>query len=216
MIEYNVFRGDEMKNKTKLYISISCTILFFILLLMVKTNTAHIIDDSIRNFFYDIRTDWLTPIVKVITYMGNWQCITLLCIILLLFPKTRKTYGIPVSCGAIFVSTFNKLVKKHVLRPRPDDIEHFVNIGGYSFPSGHSITSMFVYGMLIYLVRKNIKNRKHADIMTVILAIPAITIGLSRIYLGVHFPTDVLAGWCLGVITIMVITYFTESTSSRN
>jgi len=94
--------------------------------------------------------------------------------------------------------------------------ESIKTAAGYSFPSGHSITSMFVYGMLIYLVRKNIKNRKHADIMTVILAIPAITIGLSRIYLGVHFPTDVLAGWCLGVITIMVITYFTESTSSRN
>ena len=199
-----------MKNKSKLYISISCAVLFFILLLMVKTNTAHFIDDPIRNIFYAMRADLLTPIVKVITYMGNWQCITLLCVILLLFPQTRKTYGIPVSCGAIFVSLFNKFVKRLVLRPRPDDIVHLVNIGGYSFPSGHSITSMCVYGMLIYLVRKNMKNRKHADIMTVILTIPAIAIGLSRIYLGVHFPTDVLAGWCLGIITIMVIMYIKD------
>ena len=211
MIEYNVFRGDLMKNNSKLYISVSCLILFFMLLLMVKTGTAHYIDDPIRNFFYAIRTDWLTPVVKVITYMGNWQCITVLCVILLIYPSTRKTYGIPVSCGAIFVSLFNKFIKRLVLRPRPSDIEHLVHIGGYSFPSGHSITSMCVYGMLIYLVRKHVKNRKHANILTVILAIPAITIGLSRIYLGVHFPTDVLAGWCLGIITIIVIISIKES-----
>jgi undecaprenyl-diphosphatase len=65
--------------------------------------------------------------------------------------------------------------------------------------------------MLIYLVRKYVKNKKTANILTVILTIPAVTIGLSRIYLGVHFPTDVLAGWCLGIITIVVIISIKES-----
>lgn len=210
MMKYNVFRGEIMKNKTKLYICLSSAAVFFLMLLMVQTDTAYLIDDPVRNFFYAIRADWMTPVVKVITYMANWQCITLLCVILLVFPSTRKTYGISVSCGAIFVSSFNKFVKGLVLRPRPDDIEHLVNIGGYSFPSGHSITSMCFYGMLIYLVRRHIKNKKIANIFTVILAIPAICVGFSRIYLGVHFPSDVLAGWCLGIITIMVIMFVKE------
>ena len=154
---------------------------FLFILYMAAAGNAYIIDDPVRGLFYSIRADWLTPFVKVITYMGNWQSITLLCIILLIMKPTRRTYGLP------------------------DDIVHLVHAGGFSFPSGHSITSMFVFGMLIYLVRTNMQNRHAANILTVVLAIPMVCIGLSRIYLGVHYPTDVLAGWSLGIVMIAVV-----------
>ena len=118
---------------------------------------------------------------------------------------TRRTYGLHVSEGAIAVTVLNKIIKSLVERPRPDDIVHLVHAGGFSFPSGHSITSMFVFGMLIYLVRTNMQNRHAANILTVVLAIPMVCIGLSRIYLGVHYPTDVLAGWSLGIVMIAVV-----------
>ena len=174
---------------------------------------AWIFDDPVRFFIYDLRADWLTPAVKVITYMGNWQSITLLCIILLCFRQSRIKYGLPVSAGAVSVTILNKIIKSVVERPRPDDIIHLVNAGGFSFPSGHSITSMFVFGMLIYLVRTNMQNRRAANAMTVVLAVPMICIGLSRIYLGVHYPTDVLAGWCLGIIMIVIIYMMFRGTS---
>lgn len=187
---------------------------FIIILYAVLTGNAPAFDDPVRSFFYSMRADWLTPVVKVITYMGNWESITLLCLILLFAKPTRIIYGIPVSVGAIIVTFLNKLVKALVARPRPDDILHLVHAGGFSFSSGHSITSMCVFGMLIYLVRRNMKNRKAANIFTVILAIPMICIGLSRIYLGVHYPTDVLAGWCLGIAVIAIITMIFEKITS--
>ena len=80
-----------------------------------------------------------------------------------------------------------------------------IDEGGYSFTSGHSITSMVVFGLLIFLVRKYVPDKKTANIFTVFLAIQWIFIGLSRIYMGVHYPTDVLGGWLLGAGILMVI-----------
>ena len=191
--------------KDRAIIGILGAAVFFVIMAAVITGNAYVIDDPVRNLIYSIRADRLTPFVKVITYMGNWQSITILCFILLILKPTRRTYGIPVSAGAITVTVLNKIIKSFVERPRPDDIVHLVHAGGFSFPSGHSITSMFVFGMLIYLVRTNMQNRHTANILTVVLAIPMICIGLSRIYLGVHYPTDVLAGWSLGIVMIAVI-----------
>ncbi len=171
-----------------------CLIFYFMI-----TGISSGFDDGVRNFFYGLRNDVLTPVVKVITYMGNWQTIVALCLVLLAVKRTRTVYGIPVSAGAVLVTVINKSIKHIVQRPRPDDILHLVNEGGFSFSSGHSITSIFVYGLLIYLIRENIKNKTAANILTVILAVPALCVGPSRIYLGVHYPTDVLAGWCLGI-----------------
>lgn len=180
-------------------------ILFALIATLMMTGNLRWFDDPIREFFYSIRTPALTTVLTGITYMGNWQTITLLCILLLLFRKTRLRYGIPVSAGAIFVTVFNKMIKHIFERPRPEESLRLIEEGGYSFTSGHSITSMVVFGLLIYLVRKYVKKRKIANLLTVILAIPWIFIGLSRVYMGVHFPSDVLAGWALGVSVLMVI-----------
>ena len=172
------------------------------MLYCVRSGCAAGFDDPVRYFFYGMRNDILTPVVKAVTYLGNWQSIVIICLILLVLRPTRLIYGVPVSAGAAFVTVLNKLIKNLVQRPRPDDIVHLVSEGGFSFPSGHSITSMFVFGILIYLVRTNVRNRAAANTLTAILAIPMICIGISRIYLGVHYPTDVLAGWFLGIATI--------------
>ena len=74
---------------------------------------------------------------------------------------------------------------------------------------------MVVFGLLIYLVRKYTEDKKKANILTVLLAVPLIFIGLSRIYMGVHFPTDVLAGWCLGLAILMVLISIEDKYSGR-
>ncbi|MCI9598499.1 MAG: phosphatase PAP2 family protein [Firmicutes bacterium] len=162
-------------------------------------------DTVIRQWFYSIRSEQLTAVLKVITYMGNWQSITGLCLLLLIIPKTRTHYGIPVSSSAFFITLLNKGVKTIFKRPRPDVSLHLIEQGGYSFTSGHSITSMVVFGLLIFLVRKYVKDRRTANMLTVLLCVPLVFIGLSRIYMGVHFPTDVLGGWCLGLAVLMII-----------
>lgn len=198
-------KTEKNSKKTQIVIIINCLAIFFALWLMVEMGHASLIDDPVRNAIISMRTGWLTPIMKAITYMGNWQFITAVCIILLAFRKTRLAYGVPLSIGAIFVSTANKGIKALVMRPRPDIDMFLIEQGGWSFPSGHAITSMFFYGMAIWLIRKKIKNRTAANIMTLLLAIPMVFVGISRIYLGVHYPTDVMAGWCLGILAIVIL-----------
>lgn len=199
-------KKEKNSNRILALTGVSAVLLFAALLFCVLADHTSGFDDPVRSFFYNLRCDALTPAVKAVTYMGNWQSITALCIALLLIKPTRITYGIPVSAGAIFVTVLNKLIKTAVQRPRPDDVVHLISEGGFSFPSGHSITSMFVFGLLIFLVRSNVRNKTAANVLTAVLSIPMILIGLSRIYLGVHYPTDVLAGWCLGIaVTAAVI-----------
>ena len=75
---------------------------------------------------------------------------------------------------------------------------------------------MFVFGILIYLVRVNVQDRTAANILTVIIAVPMVCIGLSRIYLGVHYPSDVLAGWALGIAVMMVVIEIADRLRSRS
>lgn len=203
----------EKQNRiSRISIITTCLTVFFALWLMVEMDHASVIDDPIRNAVFAIRSPWLTPIMKTITYLGNWQTITIICLILLIIKKTRITYGVPLSIGALFVSLANKGIKAVVMRPRPDEAFFLIEQGGWSFPSGHAITSMFFFGMLIWLIQRNVQNRKLANILTVVFAFPMILIGISRVYLGVHYPTDVLAGWCLGVVVIIVMTAIIKRT----
>lgn len=191
--------------KRRIVIMLVCLAGFAVIAWFVATKDVLEFDTAVRQWVYSIRSSALTPVLRSITYMGNWQTITALCILLLVIPKTRVRYGIPVSSSALFITVFNKGVKQIFQRPRPDASLHLIHEGGYSFTSGHSITSMVVFGLLIYLVRKYAEDEKRANILTVFLAIPWICIGPSRIYMGVHYPTDVLGGWFLGAALLMVI-----------
>lgn len=201
--------------KTRTIIMICGLGAFAVIAGFVAANDTLAFDTNIRQWVYSLRTDSLTSVLKVITYMGNWQSITAFCLLLLVMPKTRMRYGIPVSAGAIFITLLNKGVKLIFKRPRPDVSLHLIEQGGYSFTSGHSITSMVVFGFLIFLVRKYVEDRRTADLLTVLLCIPLIFIGLSRIYMGVHFPTDVLGGWCLGLAVLMVMISIEDHVSSK-
>ena len=203
-------KDKEMKRNTVSVMRITIKVVMILAFLAIWASVAAGMtdgfDDNVRFFFYDMRSEGLTAVAKVITYLGNWQSIVILCLILLIVKPTRVRYGIPVSAGAIFVTVLNRIIKLIAERHRPDEMYHLIEEGGFSFASGHAI---------IYLVRTNVRNRTIANVLTVVLLIPAFCIGISRIYLGVHYPTDVLAGWCLGIATIVAAVEITERVESR-
>lgn len=88
-------------------------------------------------------------------------------------------------------------------RPRPQD-PLLRTVSGLSFPSGHALLSVAFYGLLIYLVWHNIANKLLRWILIVLLILLILTIGLSRIYLRVHYASDVLAGFAMGVIWLVL------------
>lgn len=161
-------------------------------------------DTVIRTWVYERRSDGLSSIVIPITYSGNVQAVVAVGIFLLLWKKTRMTYGIPFACVSLCSSATYKIAKGVFQRPRPDVALHLIKEGGYSFPSGHSMNCLVCYGLLVYLINRHCTNRKLAKGLSWFLTILIICIGLSRIYVGVHFPTDVLGGWSLGIVFLTV------------
>ena len=161
-------------------------------------------DEGIRNWVYDHRSPLLSCIFIPVTYMGNWQTITILAAVLLAVPTTRKKIGLPFSIISLSSTVVYKLVKGLFQRPRPELAVRLIPQGGFSFPSGHSMNCIVCFGILIYLIRRYCPNQKIANILSVLLGILIAGIGSSRVYVGVHFPTDVLAGWSLGLAFLLL------------
>ena len=178
--------------------------LFCVLLACVLTGHTTGFDDPVREFFYSMRSPALTHFAVVITNLANKYWIIGLCLLLLIVPQTRMTFGIPLSAGALGTILLNSMIKHIVQRSRPE-VLHLVEESGFSFTSGHSISSMFFYGLAIWLVWRYVDNRTVKWILTVLLAVPMLLVGLTRIYLGVHYPTDVLAAWCLGFAAVILV-----------
>ena len=165
--------------------------------------------DIIRFNIYEMRSPGLNTFAEGITYLGEWYSITAICLLALIYPKTRFKIGIPISVVAITTQILMKIAKHIVLRERPDKALHLIEQGGYSFPSGHSITSIAVYGMLFLLILWYFKGGGKKVLLLCLTGFLTFAIGLSRIYLGVHYPSDVAAGWCLGIaisaITLIIV-----------
>lgn len=143
-----------------------------------------------------VRQDWLTPIVTLITSLGNAGAIWLvLALVLVIRPCTRRC-GIAMLLALLFGLLIGNLaIKNIVARPRPfrtyTDIIPLVSPGDlYSFPSGHTLSSFCAATACFGFYKKP----------GIACGVLAVLIGLSRLYVGVHYPTDVLCGALLGIV----------------
>lgn len=160
-------------------------------------------DLAAAEWFYSIRSDYLTSLFRFITHLGDAWFITALCILLIVMSYTRKNgFALPLVSGAILSAALQRLLKYLIKRPRPDIEMFLIDQSGYSFPSGHSLTGFVFYGFAIYLISKKFPGSRNAKICSVFLGILIFLIGISRLYLGVHYVTDVLAGWCIGAVLL--------------
>ena len=180
---------------------------FSVMVLLVLTQNGTIIDEPVCSAVYALRREWLTPIMVGITYLGDWQVISGLCILFLILQRTRQEWGYPLAISAVTTTILNRILKHLVQRPRPEEALHLILQGGYSFPSGHSASSFAFYAMLIYLINVYVENKRTAAILTAMLSVIIFLIGTSRIYLGVHYPTDVLGGWSEGMVVVLIISW---------
>lgn len=196
-------------NNYKLIIFFVCLILF--LALAEDVFNHEIINGDVLGYKF-IKTylikDSITPIMKCITWCGGVVClisITLLSFILL----KNKKISVLILVNLITITILNQLFKFILQRPRPTEIR-IINETGYSFPSGHSMISMAFYGFLIYLIYKYVKNKYIKWISISLLTCLIVLIGLSRIYLGVHYASDVLAGFLIAISYLLVYIKITK------
>jgi membrane-associated phospholipid phosphatase len=149
-----------------------------------------------------LMSDFATPITKFITNFGGAIFIIILTVILFVIIK-NKEIGISIISNLVIITAINQILKRIVQRPRPTEYR-IIEETGYSFPSGHSMVSMAFYGYLIYLIYKYVKNKYLKYISIILLSILICSIGISRIYLGVHYTSDVLAGFMISISYLII------------
>ena len=147
-------------------------------------------------------SDFVTPIAKFITNFGGAIFLSIATVMLFLFIKNKKI-GLSIISNIVIITVLNQLLKRILQRPRPTEFR-IVEETGYSFPSGHSMVSMAFYGYLIYLIYRYIKNKYVKWTLITLLSILICLIGISRIYLGVHYTSDVLGGFLLSISYLIV------------
>ncbi len=147
-------------------------------------------------------SDFATPIAKFVTNFGGAIFLIVLTIVLVILIKNKKI-GISIFSNLVIITILNQLIKRILQRPRPTEYR-IIEETGYSFPSGHSMVSMAFYGYLIYLIYKYVKNKYLKWISIVLLSILICSIGVSRIYLGVHYTSDVLGGFLLSISYLVI------------
>ena len=149
-------------------------------------------------------SDFTTPIAKFITNFGGAIFLIILTITLFILIKNKKI-GLSIILNLIVITGLNQILKNILQRPRPTEYR-LIEETGFSFPSGHSMVSMAFYGYLIYLIYKYVKNKYLKWISIVLLSILICYIGISRIYLGVHYTSDVLGGFLIALSYLIVYT----------
>lgn len=157
-------------------------------------------DSQIQTFVRGSLPEFLTAFFKTVTVLGNPEVQIGLVVVLFLFfylIKGWKIEGFYQVFNGLMAGLLILVLKNLYQRPRPS-LEHLVHAGGYSFPSGHSLGAMLIFGTVMIVLRQRFKGRSWLPLVQLALAGLIILIGLSRIYLGVHYPSDVLAGFALG------------------
>lgn len=188
------------KNKKIIIFTISLLIFFLILIDVFRFEVTKYDNWAYSIFVENLRNDNMTTIMKIITEFGNVFIMLLIIMILFLKDKKQSLYASINMCLIFIINSFVKVI---VQRPRPSGY-NLINESNFSFPSGHSMVSTAFYGFLIYLIYKNVKNKKIKYTLISLLFILIMLICISRIYLGVHYLSDTLAGFFLSISYLMI------------
>lgn len=198
-----------MKKYSKWVVMVIFLILFSIFAYKIVMNKSIYIDNIVYDFICDnFMSERMTNVVKILTSLGSALVIIILTIVLFIAIKNKKI-AISVVINLIVITILNNLLKIIFLRPRPD-VNNLILESGYSFPSGHSATGMAFYGYLIYLIYKYVNNKKIKIPLIIFLSLIIVAIGLSRIYLGVHYASDVLGGFLLAIVYLIIFITITN------
>lgn len=169
-------------------------------------NLINIIDSNTYSIITKLMSNNVTAVMIFISYLGSAVVLICLTIALIILLKNKRDAKF-ITSNLVIVFLLNKILKLIIERPRPS-VLRLVYEEGYSFPSGHAMVSMGFYGFLIYLAYKNIKNKKIKIPLIIFLSILILLIGVSRIYLGVHYATDIIGGFLIAIIYLILFIKF--------
>lgn len=188
-----------MKIKRK-YLFIVPLVLFLFDYLLVY---FHIID-SVDRFVYEmtqlLKCSFMTEFFKLCSFLGSTYFYVVTIALLFIVRGRKELY---TGIHLLIIQAINRIIKFIVKRPRPDKIYHMVTETNFSFPSGHSMSAMAGYGLFIIELKNS--EWRYKKVGMIFLAVMIFLIGLSRIYLGVHYFSDVIGGFLLSLSYILFV-----------
>ncbi len=193
-------------------ILLGLTLLLFSIFIFADITKDTLIDREVVKFdtevsqsIYSYRTPVVTEVMKFISLMGAdfmIACATVILIILTF--KKHKRESLIFSLIFILGAGLNLLLKEIFQRPRPN-IDPLLTLTSYSFPSGHAMNSFIFYAVISYFTFHFTRSIKVTFLVGVVSAILVSLIGVSRVYLGVHYPSDVIAGFAAGLLWFVLV-----------
>ena len=158
---------------------------------------------------------WLPKVAADITALGGGVVLTLIVLVVIGFLLMQRLWltALATALASLTGGWAVDLIKGQVLRARPDLVPHLVDASGYSFPSGHATSSAVVYLTLAALAGQVTRDRAARRYLLIVAVLLVGAIGCSRVYLGVHWPSDVLAGWSFG--TLWALGWWTATAQAR-
>lgn len=202
-------------NKNNFKILITFVILTFLFLSQGYSNILKPFDLKIISYIQNLENEWLTKFYKMITIIADTYqsaIITILLVALLYIKKYyREALFLTVTMSVCGLAM--PLLKNIFSRERPN-FHRLIEISGYSFPSGHTTSATTMY-LTLAIILLSIMKKLNKYFVFSIAVLGIVIIGSSRIYLGVHYPTDVMAGICLGISIVSTVYILYYSNSSK-
>ncbi len=201
------------KNKKIILFTISIIIFSLILRDILIYEVTRYDNWAYSVFVEELRNNNVTIIMKIITEFGNIYVILSIILLLYIFLKDKsKAYYSLLNIGIVII--INNIIKLIIQRPRPNGY-NLINEANYSFPSGHAMISTAFYGFLIYLIYRNVTNKRIKYLLITLLFILIISICITRVYLGVHYLSDTIAGFSLSIAYLMIFITLLPKIESR-
>lgn len=176
------------------------------------------IDSTVHEWFLTIHSESLTLFFSFITLFGEWKILfpSLFCASVLLYVRSKKrfiTYIIPLWLALLCASATTYALKLLIARPRP--LPSLALESSFSFPSAHATLAMAMYGYLLFVAVQQTRSTWVQHSLVCFGACLILVIGVSRLYLGVHYVSDVLVGFIIGYLSIVLSTHFYTKHLSR-
>ncbi|WP_162805793.1 phosphatase PAP2 family protein [Sporosarcina sp. PTS2304] len=161
----------------------------------IHLHTITSFDDPIIDVVQGMEAPWLTTIMKTFTTIGSTTIVVLLSLsaLAILFWKKHRAQAVLLVSVIAGTGILNQVLKFIFKRERPD-FHRLIDIGGFSFPSGHTMMAFSLYTILAYIVWRNLQFTWSRTLVVIVAVFMTSMIAVSRIYLGVHFPSDIVGG----------------------
>ncbi|MCU7667612.1 phosphatase PAP2 family protein [Bacillus thuringiensis] len=214
-----ITKNLKIQHKSTFIVSLISLICFGIMAVLVTKQKTVAFDNKVIAFIQGLESPVLTTIMKVFTTIGSTKTVTVICLIVMfvLYKVLKQRSECLLFIAAILGSNVLFISLKMIFQRERPSLYRLIEETGYSFPSGHSTIAFTLYGTILFLLWRYIQVRWKRVVLMVLTAMMILVTGISRIYLGVHYPSDILAGFLIaGFWITLIIGIHQKNTSEKN